>query len=206
MRRPAPRAINRVNQAIGNLSDHLVAEMQLRRGRLVLRFIERQGHYPRGFSLEMEQLVGFRDHGTVGQPLTAGVVWSPVAGFGRHLCARTLLEPSALVELRLDFEDAGGLVTRFNAVARSIRMVRTYTDGRAANDIVGSGTDWNSPDAVRGGGEATSEPGLTMGWGCAGASPRAGARLTRPGPEVGCLAGKQSRPALAASPDSPEVP
>jgi len=116
-------AVRRINLKIGNLSRHFVSEIGFCETRLALRF-HGHGNSAGGFGLQMDGLLGFSDYGVVGRPLTAGIVWSPVADFGRQLAARANRKSAGLVELRLDFEDAAGLVIRFNAVAQSIRLTR----------------------------------------------------------------------------------
>lgn len=116
-------AVRPVNRKIGNLRRHTVAAILRQATTLILEF---RAHLRRGagFTLRLEGVLGFVDRGVVARPLTAGIVWNPVAQYGTSLAVRAGREPGGLMELRLDFEDASGLVARFNAVAETIRLVR----------------------------------------------------------------------------------
>jgi hypothetical protein len=107
-------AVRRVNIRIGNLSRHSVSRIDFFGTSLVLRF-QIRGNGGNGFGLRLDGLLGFSDYGVVSRPLTAGIVWNPVADFGRRLAVRARRDPQGLVELRLDFEDTSGLAIRFNA-------------------------------------------------------------------------------------------
>lgn len=115
-------AVRPVNLRIGNLHDHMVSEIHFAGNSLVLHFGE-TGKTALAFSLQLEGLLGFVDRGAVLQPLTAGIVWAPPGPLGRELAARHRRDPESLIELRLDFENSSGLVSRFDAVAQSIRIV-----------------------------------------------------------------------------------
>ena len=115
-------AVRPVNLRIGNLSRHSVSEVVLTRDTLVLHFCE-TGQSTIDFRLQLDGLLGFVDRGAVLQPFTAGIVWAPPGPFGLELAARLACDPATLLELRLDFEDPSGLVSRFAAVARTIRVM-----------------------------------------------------------------------------------
>ena len=119
---PEMLAVRGVNVRIGNLSSHEVFRIESLETRLVLRFQERAAGAD-AFGLGLDGVLGFHDHGVISRPLTAGIVWNPAADFGRRLAAEAGREPAGLVELRLDFEDAAGLVVRFNAVAESVCLI-----------------------------------------------------------------------------------
>lgn len=116
-------AVRQVNLAIGNLTRFRVSAVSLSGATLRLQFYapENSGD---GFVLQMREVVGFHDSGLAERPLTAGIVWCPISSSGHRIADRAKRSRKGLLELRLDFEDAAGLVTRFNAVAESIRVGR----------------------------------------------------------------------------------
>jgi len=117
-------AVRPVNLRIGNLCHHSVSEIVLSGTALILHFRangERRSH----FALRLDGVIGFIDRGTVLQPLSAGIVWNPVARYGSKLASWAGRDPSTLFELRLDFEGSSGLAIRFNAVAEKICLIRS---------------------------------------------------------------------------------
>lgn len=118
---PAMIAVRPVNEKLGNLSRHFVTEILSAERALLLRF-SAAGVPAADFTVRLDDVIEFVDRGTVRQPLTAGVVWAPPAEFGRDVAAQWNVPPDSLIELRLDFEDSTGLVSRFNAIAHSVRL------------------------------------------------------------------------------------
>ena len=115
-------SVRPVNLRIGNLCHHSVSKIALSGTTLILHFRangERRPH----FALRLHGLIGFIDRGTVLQPLSAGIVWNPIARYGCKLASWAGRDPSTLYELRLDFDDLSGLAIRFNAVAEKICLI-----------------------------------------------------------------------------------
>ncbi|MEK6302700.1 MAG: hypothetical protein AABO41_18475 [Acidobacteriota bacterium] len=117
------RALRPVNQKLGNLRRHVVTETRTEGGDLIIRF--ESADPLEDFCLVLERVVDFVDRGTVSKPLTAGVVWKPLAEFGRSVAATAAaLDPEELIEFRLDYETNGTLVCRFQAVAANARLAQ----------------------------------------------------------------------------------
>lgn len=119
---PGMIALRPVNLRIGNLSRHSVIEVRLVERTLLLHFSE-MGRPFLDFNLQLEGVVALVDRGVTLRPLTAGIVWTPPTPFGCDLAARSGSETAQLIELRLDFENSGGLISRFRAIAESICVV-----------------------------------------------------------------------------------
>ena len=114
---PILLALRPVNSRIGYLADHLVSEVRIRARQVAIQFASRVGRC--SFCVLLEEVIHYVDHGLVGQPLSAGVVWRPVGTFGREAAARLdLPDVEHLIDFRLDFEDQEGLLhCRFRAIA-----------------------------------------------------------------------------------------
>jgi hypothetical protein len=111
-----------VNAKIGNLRQHIVTTLhvdRIREGESVVTLnFKGTGEGQYDFGLRLDGVIEFVDQGTVLEPLTAGVVWGPIGTWGRRIMSKKhLIPPQGLVEIRLDFEDEDGLMTRFQAVA-----------------------------------------------------------------------------------------
>ena len=116
------RALRPVNLRLGNLRGHSVAEIRSEGTNLIIRF-DPVGPELEGFCLVLERVVDFVDRGAVSKPLTAGIVWKPLAEFGRAAATRfPALDLDALIEFRLDYESDGVLVCLFQAVAANARI------------------------------------------------------------------------------------
>ena len=114
------RALRPVNLKLGNLRRHIVTEIRIESGDLIVRFESADSQ--ESFCLVLERVVDFVDRGTVSMPLTAGIVWKPLAEFGRSVAAEAALDPKALIEFRLDYETNGTLVCRYQVVAANARL------------------------------------------------------------------------------------
>jgi hypothetical protein len=115
------RALRPVNLKLGNLTAHAVTEIRSVGKDLIVRF-DSVGQEQNGFCLVLEQVIEFVDRGTVSRPLTAGIVWKPVAEFGRAAASSFAIDQDELIELRLDYESDGVLVCLFQAVAANARI------------------------------------------------------------------------------------
>jgi hypothetical protein len=115
------QALRPVNLKLGNLRRHVVSETRAESGDLIVRFASADPL--EDFCLVLERVVDFVDQGTVSKPLTAGIVWKPLAEFGRSVAAKAgASDTNELIEFRLDYESNGTLVCRFQAVAANARL------------------------------------------------------------------------------------
>lgn len=115
------RDLRPVNLRLGNLRDHVVTDIRSVDRDLVLQF-DSPGRRGTAFCLVLEQIADSLDRGAVSSSLTAGIVWKPVAEFGRAAATRLALDLNELVEFRLDYENNGVLLCLFQAVAANARI------------------------------------------------------------------------------------